>query len=616
MAFPPRFMDDIRDRVGLADLVGRRVKLVRKGREHSGLCPFHNEKTPSFTVNEEKGFYHCFGCGAHGDIFSFVQNTESLNFPEAVEQLAGIAGIAMPEETPEEREREKRRVGLAEATEAAAIWFSAQLRADPGKAAMDYLAGRGLDDPAIGRFRLGFAPGKGDGLKQALTGQGYSEDVLVEAGLLGRPDDGRATYDRFRGRVIFPIADRKGRVVAFGGRILEGDGAKYLNSPETPLFHKGRMLYNMDHAAPAVRDGADLIVAEGYMDVIALDRAGFHGAVAPLGTALTEDQIGALWKVADEPVLCFDGDEAGGRAAVRAADRALPLLRPGKSLGFAMLPAGQDPDDLIAGGGAAAMRQLLDGKQPLSDLLWGLELGLRPVDTPERKADLQRRLDVRARQIEDLTVQGHYRSAFRERLWTHFKAARRQAARPRSRLHPPIQAGGRALVNKAVLHRRRQQAVLATLLGHPVLADEFSDLLSHADFDPDLDKFLQALQKQLAADPDLDSETLKRHLSQDGFAILIGALCADDVLVHAALARRDAPVGKARVWLQNVLALSFQGRLREELVAAARYTAENPGDESEKRFLAIRKDVELGESQMLEAGDGLDSAGTGNDGGR
>ncbi len=329
MAFPPRFLEDIRDRVGLADVVGRRVKLIRKGREHLGLCPFHTEKTPSFTVNEDKGFYHCFGCGAHGDVISFIQNTENLSFPEAVEQLAGMAGLAMPEETPEERARMQRQAGLAEAAEAAAHWFAARLRDAAGKAALGYLAERGVDDAALRRFRLGFAPDSREALKQALTGQGFTEAVLVEAGLLIQPEDGRPSYDRFRGRVIFPIADRKGRVVAFGGRILEGDGPKYLNSPETPLFHKGRMLYNMDHAVPAARDGAEVVVAEGYMDVIALDRAGFHAAVAPLGTALTEDQIAALWKLSDEPVLCFDGDEAGGRAAARAADRALPLLRCG-----------------------------------------------------------------------------------------------------------------------------------------------------------------------------------------------------------------------------------------------------------------------------------------------
>lgn len=615
MAFPPRFLDDIRDRVGLVDVVGRRVKLVRKGREHSGLCPFHNEKTPSFTVNEDKGFYHCFGCGAHGDMFSFVQNTENVSFPEAVERLAEQAGLPMPEQTPEDRERERKRVGLAEATESAARWFSVQLQGESGKAARDYLTGRRLDRTAIERFRLGYAPPGRDSLKRALTAQGFAEDVLVEAGLLIRPEDERSTYDRFRGRVMFPIADRKGRIVAFGGRILEGDGAKYLNSPETPLFHKGRMLYNVDHAGPAVHDGANLIVAEGYMDVIALDQAGFRGAVAPLGTALTEDQIAALWKLADEPLLCFDGDEAGARAAARAADRALPLLRPGKSLGFALLPPGQDPDDLIASGGPSAMRQILDAAQPLSDLLWNLELGLRPVDTPERKADLQRRLDARARQITDTTVQGHYRSAFRERLWNHFRAVRRKSVQSRSGLLSTVQSGGRALVSSDRLRRRGQQVVLATLLGHPELADEFSDSLAQVDFEADLDKLLQALQKQLAAEPDLDSETLKRHLSQDGFATLIAVLCADDVLIHAAFARRGASAEAARKGLKEVLALIFQGRRREELVATARYTAENPDDEGEKRFLAIRRDVELGESRILDAGDELDDAGNRNDGG-
>jgi len=615
MAFPPRFLDDIRDRVGLVDVVGRRVKLLRKGREHLGLCPFHNEKTPSFTVNEDKGFYHCFGCGAHGDIFSFVQNTEGLSFPESVEHLAAAAGLPMPEETPEERARQEQRAGLAEAVEAAAKWFSTQLAGDNGTAALKYLTGRGLDQAVISRFRLGFAPDRRDGLKQALTGQNLEEDLLVEAGLLIRPDDGRASYDRFRGRVIFPIMDRKGRVVAFGGRILDADGPKYLNSPETPLFHKGRMLYNMNHAATAVREGAELIVAEGYMDVIALDRAGFHGAVAPLGTALTEDQIEVLWKLADEPILCFDGDEAGGRAAARAADRALPLLRPGKSLGFAMLPAGKDPDDLVTAGGPVGMRQVLNSARPLSELLWNLELGLRPVDTPERKADLQRRLDARARQIGDATVQGHYRSAFRERLWAHFQAVRRKGARPHGRLLPTEQPGGRALVSKTAMRRRGQQVVLATLLGHPELADEFSDSLAGVEFEPDLDKLLQALQKQLAAEPDLDSETLKRHLSQEGFAPLIGSVCADDVLVHAAFARRGASMEAARIGLREILALIFQGRRREELLATARYTAENPGDESEKRFLAFRRDVEFGESQILEAGDGLEGSGNGNDGG-
>ncbi len=614
MAFPPRFLDDIKDRVGLVDVVGRRVKLVRKGREHLGLCPFHTEKTPSFTVNEDKGFYHCFGCGAHGDAISFVQNTENLSFPEAVERMAGLAGLPMPEQTPEDREREQRRVGLAEAVDAAARWFADQLRGPGGEAARRYLAGRGLDEQAIGHFRLGFAPDSRSALKPALTGQGFSEEILIEAGLLKRPDDGAAAYDLFRDRVMFPITDRRGRIVAFGARLLgDAKAAKYINSPDTPLFHKGRTLYNLDRAAAAVRDGAPLVVAEGYMDVIALHRAGFEGAVAPLGTALTEDQITMLWRHADEPVLCFDGDEAGARAAARAADRALPLLRPGKSLRFALLPPGKDPDDLIAGSGAAAMRRVLDDGVPMSELIWNLELGLRSIDTPERRADLERRLRQRTRQIADTAVQNYYWSAFRERLYRTFRPAR-QGHRPAPGQPWPATAGG-ALASTGAFPRRRQQVVLATLLQHPELADEFSDSLAHAELDPDLDNLLQALQKQLAADPDLDAETLKRHLSRDGFATLIGALCADDVLVHAAFARANAPVAAARAGLTEVLAFIFQGRRMEELVATARYTADHPDEDTEARFLAFRRDVELSDTRMRETEDARQDAGERDDGG-
>ena len=614
MAFPPRFLDEIKDRVGLVDVVGRRVKLLRKGREHLGLCPFHSEKTPSFTVNEDKGFYHCFGCGAHGDVISFVTETEKLSFLEAVERLAGMAGLQMPERTPEEREAEERRVGLAEAVDAATRWFADQLRGSGGAAPMQYLSNRGLDERTIGHFRLGFAPDSRDALKTALTGQGFSEATLVEAGLLKRPEDGRPPFDFFRDRVMFPIADRKGRIVAFGGRLLgDAKAAKYINSPDTPLFHKGRTLYNLDRALPAVRDGADLVVAEGYMDVIALYRAGFEGAVAPLGTALTEEQIEALWRHANEPTLCFDGDEAGARAAARAADRALPLLRPGKSLRFAMLPPGKDPDDLIAAGGAAAMRRVLDDGVPMSELIWKLELGMKALDTPERRADLESRLRQRTRQIADQSVQNHYWSAFRERLYRSFRAPRRPGS-GRAQMTQPAAPGGAALASAAVFPRRRQEVVLATLLQHPELADEFCDPLSHAELDPDLDNLLQALQKQLAANPDLDAETLKRHLSQDGFATLTAALCATDVLVHAAFARPGSPVAAARSGLEEVLAFIFQGRRMEEFRATARYTADDPNEEKEARFLAFRKDVELSERRMRDAEDGHDS-GTRDDGG-
>ncbi len=328
MAFPPRFLDELRQRVSLAEIVGRRVKLVRRGREYIGLCPFHKEKTPSFSVVEDKGFYHCFGCGAHGDVIGFVMQTENLSFPEAVEQLARQAGLDVPQESREERERAARQATLQGAVDAACVYFEQMLYGPDGRAARAYLERRGLDEATIRRFRLGYAPDGRDHLKRALAKE-FPEPLLIEAGLLRKPEGGGETYDYFRDRVIFPIGDRRGRIIAFGGRVM-GDGQpKYLNSPDTPLFQKGRVLYGWALARAAAAKEPSAIVVEGYMDVIALHRAGFATAVAPLGTALTEAQIEELWRLAPEPILCFDGDAAGQRAASRALARALPILKPG-----------------------------------------------------------------------------------------------------------------------------------------------------------------------------------------------------------------------------------------------------------------------------------------------
>ncbi|MCY4393603.1 MAG: DNA primase, partial [Rhodospirillaceae bacterium] len=340
MTITPQFLDELRGRVPVSDVVGKRVKLAKKGREFTGLCPFHSEKTPSFTVNDDKAFYHCFGCGAHGDVIRFVTETEGLTFPEAVGKLAGMAGLTVPQATPQERRRAERAKSLQDACEAGLHFFRRRLDGPDGAAALAYLRRRGVKPETIDAFRLGWAPDGRSALKKALTGEGYSENMLIEAGLLIKPEDGGESYDRFRGRVIFPIADRRGRVIAFGGRALGDAQPKYLNSPETPLFSKGQLLYGLDKARQAVRDGpdgpdgkggADVIVTEGYTDVIALHQAGFGGAVAPLGTALTESQIEELWRLTPEPVLCFDGDEAGRRAAGRALDRLLPRLVPGKT---------------------------------------------------------------------------------------------------------------------------------------------------------------------------------------------------------------------------------------------------------------------------------------------
>ena len=405
MAFPPGFLDDVRARTALVGLVGRRVKLVKRGREHTGLCPFHNEKTPSFTVSEEKGFFHCFGCGAHGDAIGFVMRSEGLSFPEAVERLAGEAGLQVPRESPEARAAARRQAGILDVLDAAATWFQEQLQAASGAGARAYLEERGLDAACAGTYRLGYAPDRRGLLRAALNARGLDDAGLAAAGLIKQAEDGAGPRDYFFNRIIFPITDRRGRVIAFGGRALGESRAKYLNSPETPLFHKSRTLYNLARARQGAHDTGELIVVEGYMDVIALGQAGFPAVVAPLGTAITAEQLAELWRQNEEPILCLDGDAAGWRAALRAAERALPLLRPGRSLRFATLPPGEDPDSLVRGVGSPAMRAVLDAARPMSELIWLMETQGRDLNTPERQAGLIQALDERLRTISDANVQ-------------------------------------------------------------------------------------------------------------------------------------------------------------------------------------------------------------------
>ena len=481
MAFPPGFLDELRARVSLSDVVGRKVALKRRsGAEYAGLCPFHNEKTPSFTVNDKKGFYHCFGCGEHGDAVGFVMKTEGLSFPESVEKLAREVGLPVPRATPQERERAERASTLQEVVEQAARWFQKQLRLPVGRHGLDYLRGRGLSDETIDDFRLGFAPDSRDGLLAALKREGATIDKLVEAGLVIQPEErGREPYDRFRGRVMFTINDRRGRAIAFGGRVMGQGEPKYLNSPETPLFHKGANLYCLDRARLAATKDQPVVVAEGYMDVIALHGAGFTGAVAPLGTALTEGQLGELWKLADEPFLCFDGDNAGRRAAQRAADRALPLLRPGKSLRFVSLPAGEDPDSLIRVRGAEAVRRVLELARPLADVLWELETEGKPADTPERQASIEAALMAKVSQIGSPEVRSRYQQAMRDRLFTahrrprspgRWQGGRRPFRGMALEAPPPFAAGTAArLAGSDLDSSRSERALLGALIERPTL---------------------------------------------------------------------------------------------------------------------------------------------------
>ncbi len=631
MALPPRFLDELRGRVSITDIVGRSVRLIRKGRgEATGLCPFHNEKTPSFTVSEDKGFFHCFGCGAHGDVIGFVMRSEGLEFPQAVERLAGEAGMQVPRETPEERERAERQATLGGAVEFAARHFEQQLRASAGRAGLEYLKRRGLTDDTIRRFRLGFAPDSRHGLKAALEKAGIPEATAIEAGLLIKPADeappsgdggpSDRSYDRFRGRVMFPILDRRGQAIAFGGRILDQGEPKYLNSPETPLFHKGRVLYGLSHAQKTARETNEIIVVEGYMDVIALAQAGISNAVAPLGTALTEEQIAMLWRMAEEPILCFDGDNAGQRAAARAADRAIPLLKPGLSLRFAWMPAGEDPDSLVRAKGAAGFREQMLRMEPLVEMVWRQVLADRPLDTPERRAGFRRDLAEAVARIADRSVGEAYRQEvhrrlddlFRPQVKPGFHGGVGQFGDQRSKFpgrQPPMPVGGEAARRgTASIQRTPYELILVTLVNHPDLTSRHCETVGEVEFPRgELDSLKAAIIDLAAGQPHLDSKGFRNHLNDLGFAATLDALVARTG--HMRFTLPSADLNSAEEGLLHVI-----GLLRERLSVKPEMTATaqalqsamaNPGDATAEttalsRFEAARQMALESESQRRD----------------
>lgn len=612
MAFPPGFLDELRARLSMSDIVGRKVVLKRRsGSEYAGLCPFHNEKTPSFTVNDKKGFFHCFGCGAHGDAVGFVMKTEGLSFPESVEKLAREVGMPVPRATPAERERVERAATLQQVVELAARWFQKQLRLPVGRHGLDYLRGRGLSDQTIDDFRLGFAPDSRDGLIAALKRENVPIDKIVEAGLAIQPDDNREPYDRFRGRVMFVINDRRGRAIAFGGRVMGTGEPKYLNSPETPLFHKGANLYCLDRAREAVTKDQPVIVAEGYMDVIALHGAGFTGSVAPLGTALTEGQLGELWKLADEPYLCFDGDNAGRRAAARAAERALPLLRAGKSLRFLALPAGEDPDSLIRSRGPEAVRRVLDLARPLSDVVWDMATENKPIDTPERRASLQRTVEQQVAEIADPVVRDFYRNEMRSRLnrlrrpdapaWQP-GGGRRPFRRPGDPAPPPFAAGSAARRSGTDLDGSRQErALLGALIERPAMLHILAEDLAHLPIaSPELARLRSGLLDALslvpsgidpaadeaaAGDLPLEAQLIEDHLKRSGLGRV-----AESAQAKAREVFRDDPAdadGWVGQWRRAARHLTQLTADPEELKRAEEALAEDLSEENLRRLQAI-----------------------------
>ena len=540
MSLSPAFLDELRARTLLSSLVGKNMKLTRAGREYKGCCPFHDEKTPSFYVNDAKGFYHCFGCGAHGDAIRWMTDQLGMGFMDAVKDLAQTAGVEMPALDRQAQEKAARAETLHDVTEAAARFFVTELAGTSGAAARAYIKRRGLTDATVAAFTMGFAPDSRTRLRTALEPQ-FGIDKLVETGLVIRTEaDGGAPakepYDRFRGRLMIPIRDPRGRVIAFGGRILDTGEPKYLNSPDTPLFDKGRTLFNLDRAQGPARKAGRVIVVEGYMDVIALAQAGIEEAVAPLGTALTEGQLERLWRIDDAPILCFDGDAAGQRAAVRAIGRALPMLAPERTLRFVTLPPGQDPDDLIRSGGRAAIDALLAEPEPLVERLWRYERDAEPLTTPEARASLSRRLGDHARAIADTELGRLYQSEFRRRcdaLYADPRPPRRPTPRnsgPRGRrpwqpIERPVSAQAHAIRSTGI-DDRFARAVLAGLVKHPhAIADHAERIDALHVTDRGLDRMRVVLLDAALSGDVLEAEALATILKTaglDGLAREIG----------------------------------------------------------------------------------------------
>ena len=590
MAFPEQFLNELRNRSSLVDIIGQKVKLIRKGREYQGLCPFHKEKTPSFTVNEDKGFFHCFGCQANGSVFDFIMETEGLSFPEAVERLASLAGMDVPRDTPEIQKQNRQRAGLYDVTEMAAKFFEKMLRMPEGKSARDYLTNRGINNETISHFRLGFAPSGSNKLRTILSKNNVQKNLSVAAGLLIQPENGEP-YDRFRDRIIFPICDRQGRVIAFGGRIMTEGEPKYLNSPETALFHKGANLYGMHIAAPVARKTETMIVTEGYMDVIALSQAGFGYTVAPLGTALTEDQIRLLWKVIREPIMCFDGDSAGQRAAAKIAVTALPLLKPGYGLRFVLMPDGEDPDSLISKRGSTAIEHLLGVAIPISEMLWHNETRGRIPSSAENRAALEHTLKGYTRKIQDSIVRNHFSRMFSERLWPQPTGEIRNYGRGRNSYSrnkpwtPNINLSSTEKAYNIDTRQRPEEVLLAVAINHPKSLDEIGERLGTMRFSStDLDNIRQEVLNTLADNPEIERGALVSHLQRCGYEITLSRILE---MAANGFAQPQASLEDA---VSNWNSLYFRVRKRElteEIEEAMQISRENPSDDARKRIKTL-----------------------------
>ena len=624
MRVPPSFLDDIRGRVSISSVAGRKVAWDRrktnpgKG-DYWACCPFHGEKSPSFHVDDRKGRYHCFGCKASGDIFTFLVEKEGLSFPEAIERLAGEAGLAMPQVSEADVMREEQRASLYDIMEIAAKFFEAELQAARGAKARGYLADRQLPLPVQKEFRLGYAPDDRSALRSHLAAKDINVEQMAEAGLVNAGEDIPVAYDKFRDRVVFPIRDPRGRVIAFGGRALnESAPAKYLNSPETPLFHKGSILYNLDKARAAAHERQSIIAVEGYVDVIAMHRAGLPHAVAPMGTALTEEQLALLWKQAPEPILCFDGDAAGLKAADRALDLALPLLKPGHSLRFALLPEGQDPDDLLKSQGADAVKAVVEAAQPLSEVLWQRALTINDRSTPERRAQFERDLRNLVSMIGDDVVKKHYLADISGRfqaLWgkrtnsewrmanrgkqrapgSSFATRHSPFARPWDIPQPASAQLKRLAGSQSFRHgaERRERMIILTLINHPELLLELLDDITVLELTtPELDSVRTQIIDSAALGFGLDGTDIKSHLTAKGLGSLLDRLETQARRLNEWFLGSGAAQDDARTGLRQMIALHRKTvTLERELRVAEAAFAADPTEENLNALNAVREQL-------------------------
>ncbi len=611
MSFPPSFLEEIRNRLPLSGIVSSRIKMARAGREYKGCCPFHNEKTPSFYVNDDKQFYHCFGCGAHGDVIGFVMRYDRLSFPEAVENLAGQAGLQVPHDTPIEREKFDAEKRLYQLLGRATAWFEEQLFAPAGREALAYLQGRGLGEAAIRRFRLGYAPSDAQALLRKMTSEGYAAEDLLAVGLAKKAEDRNKLYSFFRNRVLFPVGDRRGRTVAFGARILGEGEPKYLNSPDHALFHKGKLLYGLSRARAALSQRQPIIVVEGYMDAITLAEAGYTGAVAPLGTALTEDQMQVLWKLLPpfetrdaakdySPILCFDSDNAGQRAAARAVERALPLLTAAQTIRIATITGAKDPDELIRKAGKSAFDAVIKQAQPMIDALWAIGLKDRPLRTPEERSAFSVWLKRRVGQIKDDQVRELYRSEFKKRVDEAFGWKPKNAGRGwKDAPAPKAFLGARRAPQSG--RRVTEKVLLALMINHPELFDSFGEAFGAMEFHTtEFEGLRQQVLDHLSLSHGMTAEELFRALATSGETLsarqgknraLLDETLAQDTYVFEKAARPEASSAEAEKAWREIWDRLEQEKVKEEYARARAQYQEQPSEENERRLKALQEQI-------------------------